>query len=62
MVPVRHYLRDPSFRHFATIPACVLDRQTHGHTDRRGASIASRGIKTVSNFCIESLKVKQPFT
>ena len=41
---MRHYLHDPTFSHFDTIPEC--DRQTHSETHDDGiyrASIASRG-------------------
>jgi len=44
---VQHYLRDPTFSHFDTIPEC--DRHTHTHTDRHTTmaytvlSIASHG-------------------
>jgi len=43
---VRHYLRDPTFSRFDTIPECdrQTDRQTHDHGIYRATlSIASRG-------------------
>jgi len=56
---VWHYLHDPTFSHFDTIPEC--DRHTHRHTDRHDdgiyrAIIASRGkkflvSKKVSKIC-----------
>ena len=46
-----HYLHDPTFSRFDTIPAC--DRQTHRKADTRrrhtALSIASRGKNLISN-------------
>jgi len=54
---VWHYLRDPTFSRFDTIPEC--DRQTHTHTHRQtdrhttteytALSIGSRGEKATKN-------------
>jgi len=32
---VWHYLRDPTFSHFHTIPECDTHTHTHTHTDRQ---------------------------
>ena len=57
---VWHYLRDPTFSRFDTIPEC--DRQTHTHTDTRRRHIPRlarrRAVKTVQDRRIVSIKVE----
>jgi len=57
---VRHYLCDPTFSRFDTIPEC--DRHTHTHRDTTTAydalSVASHGKHVVNIMNINSILVK----
>jgi len=51
---MRHYLRDPTFSHFDTIPECY--RHTHRQTDRHSDGIYRASIASLSKNWLMNVK------